>query len=94
MSRGREPDLVIVDERMQATSSPTYERLVAKALKATPERSATLWSLECSIRRERGRVDYPKLSMALDAMIDSGRIEREADVCTGTVVYRMAKGRR
>lgn len=73
-------------------ASPTYERLVTRTLKDSPDRTATLWGLECAIRRMKGRTDTTRLVSALDSLMDSGRIERMATGKTGTT-YRMARSR-
>jgi hypothetical protein len=71
--------------------SKSYPRIVTDTMHEGG-RQATLWGLECAVRRVKGRVDGTKLHQALRSLEEAGRIERVPDAPTAT--YRFRPGRR
>ncbi len=74
-------------------ASPAYQRIITDTLKANGRGPAGLWQFECAVRRHKGRVDVGRLRAALDALEQTGRLERVA-LERGSVAWQMAAGRR
>jgi hypothetical protein len=79
------------------SGSQTYQQIVATACGEHREEGRARWALECAIRREKGRTDYERLTRALAAMVESGRLvvtNEPQGNCTRRPVWRLARGRR